>query len=165
MPVKYHCPKCERRFVDWGAEKLGFKCPACPNEELVRVGANEGQTLTAPKLTRRPAKPAKTSIDDEMSLVDPGAFDEDLADSLPLGDTADFESDADDSEEEEEEITLGEPAIAAADVVVADDDDLKVAVDDDDEEEVDEETLSDGLILDDDDAAVDLPGDDLDNER
>lgn len=27
MPVKYECPKCGRRFTEWGAEKVGFKCP------------------------------------------------------------------------------------------------------------------------------------------
>ena len=37
MAVKYHCPKCEKRFIDWGAEKLGFKCPDCEDEKLIEV--------------------------------------------------------------------------------------------------------------------------------
>ena len=35
MAVKYHCRKCGKRFIDWGAEKLGFKCPDCENEQVV----------------------------------------------------------------------------------------------------------------------------------
>lgn len=40
MPVKYQCPKCERKFVDWGAEKLNFVCPDsdCEGETLVQMG-------------------------------------------------------------------------------------------------------------------------------
>jgi hypothetical protein len=37
MTVKYRCPKCERKFVDWGAEKLGFKCPECDDTELSAI--------------------------------------------------------------------------------------------------------------------------------
>jgi DNA-directed RNA polymerase subunit RPC12/RpoP len=56
MSVKYQCPKCGKRFVDWGAEKLGYKCPNCPEEELVRLGPVDGQAVPHPKLKRRPAR-------------------------------------------------------------------------------------------------------------
>ena len=41
MPIKYFCPKCSKRFVDWGAEKLNFKCPVCIEEDLLRVGGSD----------------------------------------------------------------------------------------------------------------------------
>ena len=68
MPVKYQCPKCNRRFAEWGAEKLGFTCPNddhCPEDagdeqiELVRMGVNDDRLAPkkpSPKkrLVRRP---------------------------------------------------------------------------------------------------------------
>lgn len=50
--MKYHCAKCGRRFVDWGAEKLGFKCPDCEDEELVRAGGAEERPTKRPSLKR-----------------------------------------------------------------------------------------------------------------
>lgn len=58
MTVKYHCPKCERRFVDWGAKKLEFMCPDC-EKELVMLGGSTGKTKSKPSL-RRPAPVADT---------------------------------------------------------------------------------------------------------
>ncbi len=161
MAVKYFCPKCERRFVDWGAEKLGFKCPSCPDEELIRVGAKEGQSLAAPRLTRRPIKPAKSVIDDEISLTDAGTFDEDLGEGIPIGEISDFDLESEEPEEEEEEIKLGEPDIVSVDVV---EEEEVVAGDEDEEEDVEDEELSEDLILDT-DAAIDLSGDVLDDDR
>ena len=60
MVLKYECPKCERRFVDWGAEKLDFKCPDCI-EKLECLGMGQDSQKRKPKLKRKSAKkkPAK----------------------------------------------------------------------------------------------------------
>ena len=52
MAIKYHCPKCGKRYIDWGAEKAGFKCPDCEDEELVRVGENDQTIGRKPSLRR-----------------------------------------------------------------------------------------------------------------
>ncbi len=57
MAIKYHCPRCGKRYVDWGAEKLGFKCPDCEDEELVRIGpATAKPAKKKPSLSRRKKK-------------------------------------------------------------------------------------------------------------
>lgn len=56
MAVKYHCRKCGKRFIDWGAEKLGFKCPDCGDEELVRLGASDEKGAKKPSLKRKPRR-------------------------------------------------------------------------------------------------------------
>jgi len=61
MPVKFYCPKCERRFVDWGAEKLGFLCPSCEGVKLLKVGERPEAEAEAPTLKRKPARPARSS--------------------------------------------------------------------------------------------------------
>ena len=71
MAVKYVCPTCDRRYVDWGAEKLGYKCPVCPDSELVKLGGADDATKAPPSLKRK-AKPP-TPIDTEEALV--GAVD------------------------------------------------------------------------------------------
>ena len=66
MSVKYECPKCGRRFTEWGAEKVGFKCPKdqwCSKDhpddvELVRVGQSEGGHSRRPSLKRTPKRKA-----------------------------------------------------------------------------------------------------------
>ncbi|HOE65577.1 MAG TPA: hypothetical protein PLO62_03545 [Candidatus Hydrogenedentes bacterium] len=76
MAVKYQCPKCGRRFTEWGAEKTGFKCPHdewCPKEatgeiELIRVGSAEDKSakrLSLKRLARRPAPVARVVEDEE----------------------------------------------------------------------------------------------------
>ena len=76
MPLKYYCPKCEKRFVDWGAEKLGFKCPGCTDETLYRVGTHPeggGAPALSKAAAKRKAKPrvkavaAEAEFDDEFS--------------------------------------------------------------------------------------------------
>lgn len=76
MPAKYQCPKCERRFVEWGARKLNFKCPSCRGEELVRLGGVEGQILQPPRLKRRAQKIGKAALDTELTLADVEVPDE-----------------------------------------------------------------------------------------
>lgn len=58
MPVKYHCQKCGKKFVDWGAEKLSFKCPDCVDEELVRVSTSEDKPRRRPSLKRKAKRKA-----------------------------------------------------------------------------------------------------------
>lgn len=79
MPVKYHCPKCGRRFVDWGAEKLGFKCPDCDDEELVRAGVSEERPARRASLKRavRKAAPVEpVGFDDEEVFAERETVDE-----------------------------------------------------------------------------------------
>ena len=52
MPIKYHCPNCGKRYVEWGAEKLGFKCPECEGEELIRMGLPSDRPARRPSLKR-----------------------------------------------------------------------------------------------------------------
>ena len=55
MPLKYYCPQCSKRYIDWGAEKLEYKCPDCEGETLYRVGTlPEG--VDGASLAKRPAK-------------------------------------------------------------------------------------------------------------
>lgn len=75
MTVKYECPKCNKRFVEWGAKKLEFKCPVCTPKkggeavELVRIGTPLDPTqIRVPTLTRH-ERPVKRSDDDEESEV------------------------------------------------------------------------------------------------
>ncbi len=70
MPAKYKCPKCERSFVEWGAQKLNFKCPACPNTEMLKMGGAEGELVQPARLKRRPARIGKVHHDPEVSTVD-----------------------------------------------------------------------------------------------
>lgn len=54
MPnIKYVCPKCGKKFVEWGAQKLGFKCPHCKDSELQRMGISSDQVILTPKPRRR----------------------------------------------------------------------------------------------------------------
>lgn len=98
MPVKYQCPRCERRFVDWGAEKLGFKCPDCAGEELIRLGIREDQILQPPKLKRRVKAVAPRVEEEDFSLA-----------------AVEFEAE---DEEEPEEIEVPELGVPADDVEV-----------------------------------------------
>lgn len=112
MPVKYECPKCEKRFVDWGAEKLRFKCPTCIGEQLVRVGSLEDRPVRKPTLRKR-AKAEKPK-EEEAVLAGDVTDDEELVE-----------------EPEEEEVIIGVVPALGKDTDDFDDD---VVVDDDDTE-------------------------------
>jgi DNA-directed RNA polymerase subunit RPC12/RpoP len=92
MAVKYQCPKCERRFVDWGAEKLGFKCPNCDDSDLFRMGSDDAPKL-APSLKRK-SKPvvaadpeeALVGIEDKEDDATEGVIVEDDLEDLDTGD-------------------------------------------------------------------------------
>lgn len=99
MAVKYECPKCSRRFTEWGAEKFGFKCPGdewCPAErpkdiELIRVGASETKPGRRPSLKRIPRRatpiPVPIENEEEEGLInaefEPEA-DAEVDDEIPL---------------------------------------------------------------------------------
>lgn len=121
MAVKYQCPKCGRRWADWGAEKLGFKCPNCAaggtdDVELVRVGSSDLKSAKRPSLKRTAARPALRPV------VVAGPEEEEVFGEEPEEDThvseddeAEFEDDAeiDDDEvfdDEEEDTAAGEEA-------------------------------------------------------
>ena len=55
MPIKYYCRKCGKRYVEWGAEKLGFQCPDCSDEQLIRVGTGPQRPSRKPSLRKRTA--------------------------------------------------------------------------------------------------------------
>lgn len=122
MAVKYQCPKCGRRFVEWGAQKLDFLCPhdnmcdpAVGDEELialVRMGAAEETKAAAPALSRR-AKPApkpKEEVFDEEETTEEAGEEEEVDesegddeeggddDSDDSGDGDDSDSDSDDGD-------------------------------------------------------------------
>ena len=67
MAVKYRCPKCEKRFIDWGAEKLGFVCPECEGEKLLEV------SHSAAKDQARVKKPAKRKKKKKAVVASPAA--------------------------------------------------------------------------------------------
>jgi len=69
MAMKYQCRGCGKRFVDWGAEKLGFKCPDCENEELVPAGQAEEKVARRPALKRKPRRSAAASHVGESELI------------------------------------------------------------------------------------------------
>lgn len=126
MAVKYECPKCGRRFIDWGAEKLGYKCPGCSGVgandiiKLIRIGSGEDGDLPSASLRRRAKK--------EVIAV-------------PVEE--DFEAVVDDEVEEdeelvEEEVEEVEAVVIGGDHVVADD---EVVEDEDADEDAGDEEV------------------------
>ena len=136
MAVKYECPKCGRRFAEWGAEKLGFKCPLddrCPasavGEEisLVRVGLNDEPAPSKASLRKKPkpvSVPISRSDDDIEETVEPVSDDED----------ADIDEDDDEGEETDDEEEESEVVVGASAAVVVDSDDSAEDDDDDDDD-------------------------------
>lgn len=102
MPLKYYCPKCEKRYIDWGAEKLEFKCPECNGEALIRVGTAPENSGDAPTLSKsaakRKAKPrAKAPRSEPVAADIPPASSGD-------DDTEDLDSDVSIDDEEGSEV-------------------------------------------------------------
>lgn len=90
MPLKYYCPKCEKRFIDWGAEKLGFKCPTCSDETLYRVGTHPDGEDGAPSLSKGAAKrklKPKMKVKSEVKS--------EFGDDIDLGDSFSIEGEVD----------------------------------------------------------------------
>lgn len=81
MSAKYECPKCGRKFTDWGAEKLGYKCPHdawCPPDatgeiELVPVEGLEDRSsrraILRRSLRRQTLTPKPAEVDTDEALV------------------------------------------------------------------------------------------------
>jgi hypothetical protein len=135
MAVKYTCPKCGRRFTEWGAEKLGFKCPKddnCPKEvyddiELVRMGMSEDRAIKKPSLrkgARRMPAILSPSVMSEDEVLVPDIEDIEAATELDesIAGDEEFEAEAD----EEFEPVLAGPEIDVA-VVEPDADVVEVA--------------------------------------
>ncbi len=123
MAVKYTCPKCGRRFTEWGAEKLGFKCPKddnCPKEvyddiELVRMGMSEDRVIKKPSLrkgARRMPAILSPSVMSEDEVLVPDIEDIEAATELD-------ESIAGDEEFEAEADEEFEPVLAGPEIDVA----------------------------------------------
>lgn len=144
MAPKYQCPKCGRRFAEWGAEKLGFKCPqddlCAPGAEaetieLVRVGMASVEAAPAKQTLKR--KPKKTAAAAPPPAdVDP--FDEPDSDASAYADDTDTGDDeetvADDDLPEEVGVARRTPIVTTDD----DDDDDDEAAAGNDEEEVED---------------------------
>lgn len=129
MAVKYQCPKCDRRYVEWGAQKFSFKCPH-DGEELLRVGSAIDMAPSVNSLKRRPKKidTRTTLYDDDVDASTFGdSFEEDLDEEIVEGDV-------------EPEIAVG--VSAAAGVEGVDDVDLEADLEEG-AEVVDEEIAGD----------------------
>ncbi len=98
MSVKYECPKCDRRFLDWGAEKLAYQCPECQGVGLQRLGAQEESSAPAPKLKRKPAAKVKAERSAPATL----------SESNDLAAMPDELEDDEAEEEQDAEVTIGE---------------------------------------------------------
>ncbi len=129
MPIKYYCPKCHRKFLEWGAKKMSFSCPnaECAAESLHIVDATTLEAPEKPKLKKVKRKKAPP-----VPLGDDFDVDEGMVD-MPLEDE-DFE----DVDAEDEEVEVEEEAEVEEVVEVADDFDPVVEVVDDTEADEDD---------------------------
>lgn len=150
MAVKYQCPKCERRFIEWGAQKFEFKCPNCPGEELVRIGSSVEAPISAASLKRRPKK-----VDTRAALYD------DDVDASTFGEG--FEEDIDEEivdTDVEPEIAVGKGAPVDADVDL----DAELEPDLEETEEVADEEIPGALDFEGDAAGIEPLEEDLEDE-
>ena len=100
MAVKYYCTKCDRKFVEFGVEKVkaGDLCDDCRGEFLEVAGFNQAQAVAkkkpALKRKRKAKAPAKKVAPSALEAGD-NAKD---PDSVASGDKGDLkESDVPDS--------------------------------------------------------------------
>lgn len=144
MAVKYYCPKCGRRFVDWGAEKLEYKCPSetCEGEPLILPGSEPDEGHDAPHKEKR-AKKRKAIIPSITSDIDVPDIDDEFAEDMDVDEDDDIEDEVDD---DIVPIVVDEADAEKDDDLVADVDDA-ADVDDDD-------TFSEALGIDDEDVEL-----------
>jgi len=103
MPLKFECPKCGRRFTEWGAEKVGFKCPTDEwsahdgeeDAELVRVGVSAKAGSKKPSLKRPTKKRASMAVTPLLA---------EEVDSVPEDDPVVDDEDEDEVEDDGEEL-------------------------------------------------------------
>lgn len=112
MAVKYRCTKCDRKFVEWGAEKVraGEACEDCNGEYLEQVGheVSKAPAKKKPALKRKKAKAAKeteptplASYDDDNTVAPDlnTLTGESVSDNVD--DNEDYDDDVDDDDDEE----------------------------------------------------------------
>lgn len=93
MAKKYVCDKCGRKYLDWGAEKLGFKCSCEDDAVLVLIGAPPQQ----------PSKPALTKKIKVAATAAPELSD---AEEVDLDVDVDIDSDADDDSDADADVLV-----------------------------------------------------------
>lgn len=102
MADKYHCTSCGRRFVDWGAKKLEFKCPTsdCNQSDLLLLDSDNFLTETKPKAKRSVKRKTPVLIanpEEKASELDDKS---DFTEDHDLAEGVDSEADDDDSDDE-----------------------------------------------------------------
>lgn len=128
MPVKYTCPKCGRKFSEWGAEKVGFRCPDDewrpkdhPDDvELVRVGSPEDRASKRPSLKRGARRIPLAVAAGVGEDIDSADFEESEIEAEPEPDVEEA-LEAEGTEESELELAVVEPDSALVDVADAED--------------------------------------------
>ena len=157
MPVKYSCPKCGRRFAEWGAEKFGFKCPGdewCPADrpeeiELVRVGMQEDAKPAKKPTLKRPTKRvvATPSSMNEDELLVPDIEDIEADTVVDADDADDVEDDDDETVEVSDDVVVdgADDTVVDLDDAVVDSDDEDGVVDVDDSLEDAEDIIEDDV--------------------
>lgn len=147
MADKYICTKCGRKYVDWGAKKLDFKCPTegCAENLLVLLGSSEASLLeisAKSKATkRRQTLVPRADVDYE---------EEDLGEE--------YEEDEEELEIDDEEAEDRKPVVLSdgGDDKDGDTDDDLTVIADEDEEEEDEEEKNLSPDLDEEDVDLDF---------
>ena len=103
MAVKYHCPACGRRFVEWGAKKMEFICPSegCDQVKLILSDSDSFSVEAKPKTKR--TRRSKSIV----PVTNPEESPSELDNVFSLTDAHDFSDetnkDIDDVDEEEDE--------------------------------------------------------------
>ncbi|HOV61055.1 MAG TPA: hypothetical protein PK349_08340 [Candidatus Hydrogenedentes bacterium] len=108
MAGKYYCPKCHRKFIDWGAEKVGFRCPSkgCDGEPLKLIDPKTLENMEKPKVKKPKRKkervvPVSSEYDLEDGVSEVPLEEEEYEE---VEDQLEEELDDDYLEDEEEEI-------------------------------------------------------------
>ncbi len=138
MAIKYFCPKCHKRFVEWGAQKNGFKCPNpdCEKEELklmdsaVLIEAVEKLKLKRVKRKKTPPVPIGEDFDVDEGMVVMPLEDEDFEDV----ESEEEEAEIEEVEEVEEVIDGVDEFAVVEDIVGVEDVDVDDAISEDIEE-------------------------------
>ncbi|MCK5862753.1 MAG: hypothetical protein KAH38_09725 [Candidatus Hydrogenedentes bacterium] len=148
MAVKYTCPECGRRFVEWGAKKLDFKCPGetCNDAKLALPGENEEKKEEKPTLKRSRKRTAVVS----REIVE-----------LDKTSIASKNTEEEEEEEEAEEEAEAKNTAPAVDITIITPSDVKITVpdiipleDDSVEEEETDDTFTKALDINDDNTST-----------